>query len=71
VFQVEQLIEQGVFPGNITEKLRERLGTTLVIPTTERGIFWFEDGRFEQKFRGHHGGLSREELLIPLFALEL
>ena len=32
---------------------------------------WYEPGKFEQKYYGHHGGLTPQEMEIPLLALEL
>jgi len=34
-------------------------------------IWWYEKGKFEQKFYGHHGGLTPQEMEIPLLAMEL
>ena len=36
-----------------------------------RRVWWREPGRFDMQFHGHHGGLSPEEMLIPLAALPL
>jgi len=34
-------------------------------------VWWYEKDRFEQKFRGHHGGLTRGEMETPLLLTAL
>jgi hypothetical protein len=34
-------------------------------------VWWRERHRFDMRFRGHHGGLSPQEMLIPLAALPI
>ena len=43
----------------------------VVLPNAGESIWWYERGRFEQRFRGHHGGLTAEEMLVPFAALPL
>jgi hypothetical protein len=40
-------------------------------PIAGESVWWFEKDKFEQKFRGHHGGLTKEELEIPLLTWEM
>ena len=46
--------------------LRARLANLVVLPFAEEAAYWLEPGRFEQRFLGQHGGLSAEEMEIPL-----
>ena len=39
-----------------------RVGNLVILPHAHETVWWYEAGRFEQKFYGSHGGLSREEM---------
>ncbi len=63
---VESLLDAGLFGSNITEALTSRLANLVVLPGPGEAAYWFEEGRFEQRFFGQHGGLSANEMEIPL-----
>jgi len=63
-----ELVDEGVF-GTVGPRLRERIGDVVVLPRPGESVWWREPGRFDMRFRGHHGGLSPDEMLIPLAAL--
>ena len=42
-----------------------------MLPYLGESAFWYEKGVFEQHYYGHHGGLTPEEMLIPLVAMEV
>ena len=65
-----ELVAEGVF-GAAGPRLLERIGDLVVLPGPGGTVWWREPGRFDQRFRGHHGGLSPAEMLIPLAALPL
>jgi predicted AlkP superfamily pyrophosphatase or phosphodiesterase len=65
-----ELMDEGVF-GAAGPRLRERIGEVVVLPKAGESVWWREPGRFDMRFRGHHGGLSADEMLIPLAALPL
>jgi Type I phosphodiesterase / nucleotide pyrophosphatase len=62
----ESLLAEGLFGENVTEALTSRLANLVVLPAAGEAAYWFEEGRFEQRFLGQHGGLSANELEIPL-----
>ncbi len=41
-----------------------------MLPLHGQSVYWHEPGRFEQRFLGQHGGLSPDEMDIPLVVLE-
>jgi len=65
VRRVDDLVAEGVF-GEVGERLRERLANLVVLPHADEAAYWLEPGRFEQRFLGQHGGLSPDEVEIPL-----
>ena len=70
VRRVEDLLGEGLF-GDAGERLLARLGDVVVLPRPGETVWWYEQGRFDMHFRGHHGGLSHDEMEIPLLALPL
>jgi hypothetical protein len=55
------LVTEGVFPRPPGPRLRERLGDVCVLPAPGEAVWWRERGRFDMRFRGHHGGLTPDE----------
>lgn len=72
VLPVSTLIEKGIFGlGAPSEAFLRRVGDLVVLPYAGESVWWYEPGRFQQDFYGHHGGLSRDEMEIPLLLLSL
>ncbi len=71
VHLVEDLIDQGFFGDNISGKLKDRIGNICILPYKNDSVFWWEKGRFEQHYYGHHGGLAPEEMDTIFLALPL
>ncbi|MCB1756123.1 MAG: alkaline phosphatase family protein [Gammaproteobacteria bacterium] len=60
-------IEEGLLgPGKPHPELRNRLGDVLLLMHENTVIFDPLGGEFPPDIIGHHGGLSREEMLVPL-----
>ena len=68
VRKVESLVADGLFGANITDALTSRLANLVVLPAPGEAAYWLEPGRFEQHFQGQHGGLSANEMEIPLIS---
>ncbi len=72
VYYTEQLVAQRFFGS--TQPSREflgRVGNVVILPYQHETVWWFEDGKFDMHFKGHHGGLTTEEMEIPLLLLPL
>lgn len=69
VYRVPDLIAQGFFGPDISQAFLDRVGDLVVLPYRGQAVWWYEKGRFEQTFQGHHGGLTCEESETILMAL--
>lgn len=67
VYTSDELIAEGLFgPQPPSPTFLSRVGNLVILPRKNETVWWYEKDRFEQKFYGHHGGLSPEEMEIPL-----
>ncbi len=70
VYKVEQLINKGFFGQNKPSNIfLNRVGDLVILPYKDQSVWWYEKGKFKQEFYGHHGGLTPEEMEIPLLVL--
>ena len=67
VYSIDELIAEGLFgPEPPSPTFLSRVGNLVILPRKHETVWWYEKDRFEQKFYGHHGGLSPEEMEIPM-----
>lgn len=66
----EELMADGYFGAEISPIFRQRVGNLVILPKRYQSVWWYEKGKFEQNFRGHHGGLTAEEMEIALYLYE-
>jgi hypothetical protein len=71
VRRVADLAAAGYFGPKTTPDLLRRAGDLVILPHAGETVWWYEKDRFEQRFRGHHGGLTPQEMEIPLIAWEM
>ena len=69
VRRVSDLIAQGYFGPSPSELFLQRVADLVILPYSGETVWWYEKGRYEMLFYGHHGGLTPNELEIPLLAL--
>ena len=67
VVPVDELVAEGIF-AEPSPRLRARLANVVVLPRYGEAVYWHEPGRFVQHLHGQHGGLSPQEMEIPLVA---
>lgn len=69
VFRTADLIAAGLFGTEPpSQTFLGHVGNLLILPRAHETVWWYEKDRFEQKYYGHHGGLSADEMEIPLLA---
>jgi hypothetical protein len=71
IMSMEAALEEGLFgPQPVCAELRRRLGDILILPRLGHFIWWREPGVMANHLNGHHGGLTPEEAITVLGAVE-
>jgi predicted AlkP superfamily pyrophosphatase or phosphodiesterase len=71
VRKVQELVQAGYFGPVISPRFLARAGNLVILPYRGESVWWFEKDKYEQRFRGHHGGLTKQEMEIPLLSWEM
>lgn len=51
--------------------IQQVVGDLVILSYKGESVWWYERGRYEQGYYGHHGGLTREEMETVLLARQL
>ena len=69
---VRDLVVAGYFgDAPPSRRFLDRVGNAVILPRPGRAVWWYEEGRFESRHPGDHGGLSPEEMEIPFGVLSI
>ena len=69
---VRDLVAAGYFgDAPPSRRFLDRAGNAVILPRPGRAVWWYEEGRFESRHPGDHGGLSPEEMEIPFGVLSI
>lgn len=71
VVKTEALIADGYFGPQVSPAFRERVANLVVLSYRHESVWWYEKDKYEQNFYGHHGGLTPQEMEIPLYSIEI
>ena len=71
VVKTESLIADGYFGAEISLRFRERVANLVILPYRYESVWWYEKDKYEQKFYGHHGGLTPQEMETILYSYEV
>lgn len=71
VVRTKALIDDGYFGPEVSSRFRERVGNLVILPYRYESVWWYEKGKFEQRFYGHHGGLTPQEMETVLYSYEV
>jgi len=67
VLLTQPMIDQSYFgPLPPSPAFLSRVGNLLILPHTGQTVWWYEEGRYGMRYRGMHGGLSQDEMMIPV-----
>ena len=67
VVKVSDLMAQGYFGPTISPEFRARVGNLIILSHRYEATWWYVKDKFDQKYYGHHGGLTPQEMEIGLF----
>lgn len=71
VRKVADMMAEGYFGPVVSTTFRSRVGNLVILPYRGESVWWYEKDKFEQRFLGHHGGLTIQEMEIPLLMWEM
>lgn len=72
VVKTLEALRSGLFgAGKVNKKFYSRAGDLLILPLNGRTVWYKYPKQRRAEFKGHHGGLSEEEMLIPFGAVTL
>jgi predicted AlkP superfamily pyrophosphatase or phosphodiesterase len=70
VVKTDSLIAEGYFGPEISPRFLERVANLVLLPYRGESVWWYEKGKYEQRFYGHHGGLTPQEMDTILYSYE-
>lgn len=72
IYRTQTLVEQNFFGSQqLSTEFLTRVGNLVILPYQFETVWWHQEGKFDMHFLGHHGGLTPEEMEIPLLLLPL
>ena len=71
VRKVTQMMADGYFGPVLSPKFKARVGDLVILPNRYESVWWYAKNKYEQHYYGHHGGLTPQEMEIPLLRWEL
>lgn len=68
----KDLLAQGFFGRKEPdERFKKIVGDLVLLPYNGQSIWWYQGDKYLKQSKGQHGGLSRNEMEIPLFVYPL
>lgn len=72
IYFSNDLLEQGFFgTKQPTMGFKKVIGDLVILPYNGQSVWWYRGDKYLKQSKGQHGGLSRNEVEIPLFAYSL
>ena len=70
VVKTDALITAGYFGNEISSRFRERVANLVILSYRYESVWWYEKDKYDQKYYGHHGGLTPQEMETILYSYE-
>ena len=71
VIKTDALITNGYFGNEISSRFRERVANLVILSYRYESVWWYEKDKYDQKYYGHHGGLTPQEMETILYSYEI
>ncbi len=72
IMDIDEVAKKGLFGiGRKHEELYKRAGDMIILPYDDKTVWYEHIKGVRSRHKGHHGGLSREEMIIPFAAAKL
>ena len=71
VVKTDALITDGYFGNEISSRFRERVANLVILSYRYESVWWYEKDKYDQKYFGHHGGLTPQEMETILYSYEI
>ena len=72
IMETEEAFEKGLFgTGKPRDEFRDRVGNLLILPHKNHTIWYDHPNGRKFDLLGHHGGLNKEEMLVPFAITKL
>jgi predicted AlkP superfamily pyrophosphatase or phosphodiesterase len=71
IVKVSELMRDGYFGSTLSPEFKSRVGNLVILPRRHESVWWYVKDKFDQRFYGHHGGLTPQEIEIALFTCAL
>ena len=71
VVKTDALIADGYFGNEISSRFRERVANLVILSYRYESVWWYEKDKYDQKYYGHHGGLTPQEMETILYSYEI
>jgi predicted AlkP superfamily pyrophosphatase or phosphodiesterase len=71
VVRTETLINEGYFGPDVSPRFRERVANLVVLSHRYESVWWYDREKYVQRYYGHHGGLTPQEMETILYSCEI
>ncbi len=71
VVKTADLMKEGYFGPDVSKRFKERVANLVVLPYRYESVWWYDKDKYVQRYYGHHGGLTPQEMETILYSYEI